>query len=192
MDVLDQLIADHRKAESLVDGLIGSQPGSDRETRLAELEDTLSMHIAMEERYLDPLVLRHVRLPQQQTGLGHRHHRTREALAQLRQLVADPGFAAAADALKADLRSHVSESENVVFPQLREKAQPAIAALGEPEQAAAEIRAELMTRSELEAAARRSGVDGWYDMSEQDLRESFIEAAISASDDIQKELAGED
>lgn len=190
MDVLDQLIADHRRAESLVDGLIGSQPGPDREIRLSELEDALGMHIAIEERYLDPIVLRHLVLPEQ-SGLGRRHRRTREALAQLRRLVADPGFADAADALRADLTSHASEAENEVFPQLREKAQPDIAALGEPDEMAAEIRADLMTRAELEESARRAGIEGWYDMSERDLRESFIEGAITASDDIRRELAGD-
>lgn len=190
MDVLDLLVADHRRAESMVDGLIGSQPGPERETRLAELEETLAVHMAIEEKYVDPLVQRYVGLPRQ-AGADRAHHRTRDALARLRELAADPGFGEAAAALRADLAQHASEEESVVFPQLRERALADIAALGAPEEMALAIRAELMTRTELAEAARRAGTPRWYDMSEADLRESFIEGAINASDDIRRELSGE-
>lgn len=190
MDVLEHLIADHRRAESIVAVLRDSEPGREREIRLSELEDALAMHMAIEERYVYPLIERYVG-HDEETGAENQHDLTREALKQMRRLAQDPGFSAAVEVLRGGLQHHVTEEENEIFPQLRKKAQADISALGTSEEMEATIKAELMTRDELYEATRRAGVEGRSHMTEDDLRESFLEQEIEAAHDIRRELSGD-
>lgn len=190
MDVLDHLIAEHRRAESIVEVLKRSEAGEQREIRLSELESALAMHMAVEERYVYPLIERYVGT-EDETGAENEHDLTREALRQMRRLAQEPGFSAAVEVLSAGLEHHVTEEENEIFPRLRMTAQDDISALGSPEEMEATIKAELMSRRELYAQARQAGVEGRSRMTEDDLRESFIEQEIEAAEDIRRELRGE-
>jgi hypothetical protein len=93
-----------------------------------ELGDALSLHMAVEEQFLYPIVLQ--RLGDEEAREAENEHMlTREGLQNLRDLVDEPGFAAAVESLEAGVNHHVADEEEKVFPGLREKAADEIAAL---------------------------------------------------------------
>ncbi|HXA29208.1 MAG TPA: hemerythrin domain-containing protein [Candidatus Angelobacter sp.] len=121
-DVVDLLLARHAEAERLMDGYQRAAAVPEvRRSALRELSRRLSIHEAVEEQLVHPLVRR--QLPD-----GHRL--VAEVLAQeleAKQLLAtldqrqpgDPDFDAFVERLFAGVRHHAQTEETLVFPLLR-------------------------------------------------------------------------
>jgi len=69
------------------------------------------------------------------------HNTARDDLARLADHMTDASFTEAIQTLTNDIRHHVSEEENEIFPQLRKNAAADIAALGSPEDLEEEVEA---------------------------------------------------
>ena len=132
MDVLTHLTQEHRKVEAMLAELADSEPGDEREESVADLEDALRTHMLVEERFVYPIVQAELGTDQF-VGANNEHDLTRAGLEELRNLIAQPGFGGAVEALAGGLHHHVDEEENQIFPALREKAAEKISALGDPD-----------------------------------------------------------
>ena len=142
MDILEHLEEEHRKVEKMIADLESTQTSDEREPILAELGDSLSKHMDVEEERLYPIV--DDRLGSDKAREAQKEHDTaRDDLAQLVGQADSDGFAVALAQFKADISHHVSEEENEMFPQLREQAADAIAALGDPDQLEDEVEEDL-------------------------------------------------
>ena len=142
MDILEHLEEEHRKVEKMIADLESTQTFDQREPILAELGDSLSKHMDVEEERLYPIV--DDRLGSDKAREAQKEHDTaRDDVAQLVEYADADGFAVALAQFKADISHHVSEEENEMFPQLREHAADAIAALGDVEQVEDEVEADL-------------------------------------------------
>ena len=142
MDILEHLEEEHRKVEKMIADLESTQTSDQREPILAELGDSLSKHMDVEEERLYPIV--DDRLGSDKAREAQKEHDTaRDDLAQLVGQADSDGFAVALAQFKADISHHVSEEENEMFPQLREQAGDAIAALGDPDQLEDEVEEDL-------------------------------------------------
>ena len=142
MDILEHLEEEHRKVEKMIADLEATQTFDEREPILAELGDSLSKHMDVEEERLYPIV--DERLGSSKAREAQEEHDTaRDDVAQLVESADTDGFAAALAQFKTDISHHVSEEENEMFPQLRERAADDIAALGDPEQLEDEVEEDL-------------------------------------------------
>ena len=132
MDVLTHLTQEHRKVEAMLAVLAESAPGEERTQTVEDLMDALSTHMLVEERYVYPIV-KQVIGTEEFVGANNEHDLTRAGLEELQNLVRQPGFGGAVEALAGGLHHHVDEEEHELFPALRTKAASEIAALGEPD-----------------------------------------------------------
>jgi iron-sulfur cluster repair protein YtfE (RIC family) len=133
MDVLKHLTQEHRKVETMLAVLADSEPGQEREETVGDLEDALRTHMLVEERYVYPIVKSDLGTDEF-VGANNEHDLTRAGLEELRNLMDQPGFGGAVEALAGGLHHHVDEEENQIFPALRDKATAKIEALGDPDQ----------------------------------------------------------
>ena len=138
MNVLDHLTEEHRKVEAMLAELATSEPGAEREATVTELEEALQTHMTLEERYVYPLVKENVGV-EQFVGATNEHESTRKGLREVRDLVDQPGFGGAVEALAAGIQHHVHEEEGEIFPKLRQDAASAIKRLGDPEKLEASV-----------------------------------------------------
>jgi len=138
MDVLEHLTEEHRKVEDMLAELASSEPGEEREQTVTELEDALQTHMALEERYVYPLVKERVGT-EEFVDATKEHDATREGLQQVRDLVEQEGFEAAVGELASGIQHHVQEEEGEIFPKLRQEAASAIEELGDPEKLEAAV-----------------------------------------------------
>jgi iron-sulfur cluster repair protein YtfE (RIC family) len=138
MDVLDHLTEEHRNVEAMLAELAVSQPGQAREEIVIELEEALQTHMALEERYVYPIVKENVGI-EEFTDATKEHDSTRSALQLVRDLVDQSGFAAAVETLTDGIQHHVQEEEGEIFPKLRENAAAPIEQLGDPQKLEASI-----------------------------------------------------
>jgi iron-sulfur cluster repair protein YtfE (RIC family) len=142
MDILEHLEEEHRKVEKMIADLESTETFDQREPILAELGDSLSKHMDVEEERIYPIV--DERLGSNKALEAQKEHDTaRNDVAQLVEQADSDGFAAALAQFKTDISHHVSEEENEMFPQLREQAADDIAALGDPEQVEDEVEEDL-------------------------------------------------
>ena len=140
MDVLSHLTEEHRKVEAMLAVLADSEPGDEREEIVAELTAALDTHMLVEERFVYPIVKSDVGVDQF-VGASNEHDLTRAGLEDLRNLIDQPGFGGALEAVAGGLHHHVDEEENQIFPKLRENAMAKIEALGDPSELEAEVEA---------------------------------------------------
>lgn len=138
MNVLDHLTEEHRKVETMLGELASSEPGTEREQTVTELEDALQTHMALEERYVYPLIKEHLGT-EEFVGATNEHDSARKGLQEVRDLVDEPGFHGAVAALTAGIQHHVQEEEGEIFPKLRQEAASAIEELGDPEKLEASV-----------------------------------------------------
>jgi len=186
VDVLEHLTEEHRKAEAMVEQLAQSSEGPERRRTLSELKEALSTHMAVEERFVYPIVEKAVGREEEQ-GAENEHELTRAGLQQMEDLVDEPGFGAAVESLKAGLAHHVDEEENDIFPKLREAAQDEVLALGSPDELEEKVKAQGSqpsggsngsngsgepTKEELYEMAKEQDVPGRSQMSKDELREA--------------------
>jgi hemerythrin-like domain-containing protein len=115
-DPIALLKKDHREVEVMLKALLTSKPGVRRQATVKKLDAALSLHMSIEEAHIYPLVAKRVDEDEEagiEQGLG------RAALANLKELVAEPGFGAALAMLTAGIKHHVKEEEQEVFPELK-------------------------------------------------------------------------
>jgi len=176
MDVLEHLIEEHRKVEELLNTLANSEEGPERQQALGELESSLGTHMAVEERFVYPIVVDVVGEEDEQ-GAENEHGLAREGLKQMRQLVDQPGFGAAVEMVKAGIGHHVEEEEQEIFPKLRSEAADRVAALGEPDELETQVKSGGSsdgdpTKAELYDKAKGAGVEGRSTMSKDELADA--------------------
>ncbi|HUP71997.1 MAG TPA: hemerythrin domain-containing protein [Acidimicrobiales bacterium] len=142
MDVLEQLIIEHR----VVTALLARLEAVDRSSRnhaLTELVDALSTHMEVEERAVHPIIEaclgRHAA-----TGADEEHDNVRHALSKLSELFDDDDpFAGALAELTGDFCEHVAGEEQILFPALLGSAPSEIAELGDAHQLEERVKSEL-------------------------------------------------
>jgi iron-sulfur cluster repair protein YtfE (RIC family) len=191
MNVLEHLTHEHREVERLLDLLAESDEGPEREATLTKLESSLGTHMAVEERFVYPIVKDVLGAEDKHEGVNE-HDLARDGLAKMRELVAQPGFGAAVDMVKAGIGHHVEEEENDMFPELRRKAAERIAALGSPEELEAQVESagqdeaalkgevsgtgrvsDDLTRDELYEQAKEADIDGRSSMTKDELKQAL-------------------
>jgi len=142
MDILEHLEQEHRKVEKMIADLESTRTIDQRTPILAELGDSLSKHMDVEEERIYPIV--DERLGSAKAREAQKEHDTaRDDVASLVEQADSDGFAAALAQFKTDISHHVSEEEGELFPQLRAKAADDIAALGDPHQVEDEVQQDL-------------------------------------------------
>ena len=142
MDVLEHLTQEHRKVEQLFGRLSGADKAG-RAGLVDDLEQAPSVHIAVEDQHLYPIV-EQVAGDEAEEEAETEHDLAREGIAKLRVMVDKPGFGAVVDMVSAGIGHHVQEEENEIFPELRRKAAERIDRL-DPEQ----LEPGLVTMTEL-------------------------------------------
>jgi predicted kinase/hemerythrin-like domain-containing protein len=182
MDVIDHLTEEHRKVEGLLAELAESDPGRERQELLDDLESSLSTHMAVEERFVYPVVV-DVMGEEPEQEAENEHGLARDGLRQMRDLVDEPGFGAAVEMVTAGISHHVHEEEHEVFPALRERASDRVAALGDPEEL--ERRVQDVggsggeggpTKEDLYEQAKDADVEGRSSMTKAELAEALDES----------------
>lgn len=157
MDVLEHLEQEHRQVERLLERLSDAEEG-ERAPLIDELERSLATHMAVEERFVYPLV-EQVIDDETEEEAEVEHDLARDGLAKLRELQDKPGFGAAVDMVKAGIAHHVREEEGEIFPKLRQEAAKELEAL-DPEQLEQEVQSDTANGSRRAAgngSSRRSG-----------------------------------
>ncbi|MEV6210726.1 hemerythrin domain-containing protein [Kitasatospora sp. NPDC051914] len=122
LDIVEELVVDHREVEALFDQIRVLPPAdARRKHRADDLTIALVRHIVAEEEYLRPAVRERVMggtaLTEAATA---RDGRIEETLRELEHHQAhDPGFDDLVDRLAAGVSAHVEAQEHQVFPALR-------------------------------------------------------------------------
>jgi iron-sulfur cluster repair protein YtfE (RIC family) len=182
VDVLEHLTQEHRKVEQLFSKLSDAEE-SERSALIDELEESLTVHMAVEEQHLYPIVAE-VAGDETEEEAETEHDLAREGIAKLRAMRAKPGFGAVVDMVAAGIKHHVEEEEGEIFPKLRQKANAKISQL-DPEQLEAEVKAagpngrkardgaDDATKAELYEQAQQANIEGRSSMTKDELRDAL-------------------
>ncbi|WP_405650491.1 hemerythrin domain-containing protein [Streptomyces sp. NBC_00019] len=134
-NVIDELMTDHREVEELFGRIDGLAPGDkDRKLYADQVTMELVRHSVAEEAYLYPAVRKHVpggdALADQEIG---DHARAERLMKDLEGCDAgDPEFDRLMTMLMTEIRSHLADEEQNLFPRLRASCPPeALDALGD-------------------------------------------------------------
>jgi hemerythrin-like domain-containing protein len=186
MDPTKLLEADHRHVEDLFDRIEASE-GEERRSLVDELVTALQAHMELEETVLYP-AMAPVTGDEEVVEGENEHEVARVGLAEMLELVDEPGFGAAREATRAGIAHHVEEEENDLFTELRrdatvlaEMATPFMAKrleLGLPMDADALQAAS--TKDELLDEARSAGIEGAASMTKAELAAGLAEAMAGA------------
>jgi len=130
-DPIAMLKQDHREVAAILKTLDGSRPGSRRRATVDKLTAALQVHMKFEEAELYPLISEKIgRQEAKEATIEHELART--GIAQLHELVDEPGFGAVVAMVTAGIRHHVKEEETELFPELkRQLDRDTLAALGD-------------------------------------------------------------
>jgi len=170
MDVLDHLTEEHRKVEDLIGRIKETGPGDERSRLFGEIRDALEVHMAVEERFLYPLVAEHIGDEQSEDATDE-HELTRDGLDSVEQRLEEGAFEDAVEILEQGLSHHVSEEEESIFPALRRRAKDQLAVL-DPDELEAKVEDVPdvdLTRDELYERARAEDVPGRSSMTKAEL-----------------------
>ena len=171
MHVLDHLTQEHRKAEDLMDRLSRSEPGAERDGLLQELHDSLGTHMAVEERFIYPLISDDID-EEAAADATDEHELSRRALADLVARADEGAFVDALEMLRKGIDHHVDEEESELFPKLRERAADELADM-DPEDLEAKVERSPdtidLTRDELYEKAKEQDVAGRSSMTKEEL-----------------------
>jgi hemerythrin-like domain-containing protein len=186
MDVLEHLMQEHRQVEQMLTKLSEADE-AERAPLIDELADALTVHMAVEERFLYPIVQKVVGEEEEEEAESE-HGLARDGMAKLRAMREQPGFGAAVDMLAAGIKHHVHEEEDEIFPKLRQKAAADLKTL-EPDELEAEVRssgsarsgrsngsagsAEGATKEELYEQAKEAGIEGRSTMTKTELQDAL-------------------
>lgn len=130
-DPIAILKKDHRDAAVLLKALANGKPSATRRKTNAKLVAALTLHMAIEERLLYPLVAKRVDKEDAHEA-SIEHGLARDGLAKMTELVDEPGYGAAVAMVTAGIKHHVKEEETDVFPKLKSKlSRDELAALGD-------------------------------------------------------------
>lgn len=121
-NVVDELVTDHREVETLF-GKIEALPSGDTKRKLYADQATMELvrHSVAEEAYLYPAVREHV---EGGAALADKeledHAKAEQLMKDLESCAADhPDFDRLMTALMSEIRSHVADEEQNLFPRLR-------------------------------------------------------------------------
>lgn len=174
-DVLSMLESDHRRVEQLLEELVSSEPGPEREQLVSKLTTSLQLHMEFEEQALYPLLQRIDGEMEQEAEVEHTL--ARDGLSKLSELSATPGFGAAVDMLKGGISHHVEDEEQEAFPKLRSEVDGAEleqlgAKLMQTKAAAGTLAEDLATatKDELMDMAKDAEIEGRSSMTADELR----------------------
>jgi hemerythrin superfamily protein len=117
-DPIALLKKDHREVDAMLKALVTSKPGARRQATVKKLAAALILHMSIEEADIYPLVAKRVDEDEAKEA-GIEHRLVRGGLANLEELVGEPGFGAALAMLTAGIKHHVKEEEQEVFPELK-------------------------------------------------------------------------
>jgi hemerythrin superfamily protein len=172
-DLLQQLEAEHREAESLMDQLEAAEEPDEREALLGELEHALAEHMRKEEEIVYPVL---AELDDEKAEEAEAEHNgARELLQKMRDGGVDqPGFGAVVSALKGAIGHHVEEEEGELFPKLRKE----VGADRFPVDAASDATVDLtdVTKDELYQQATALGIEGRSAMTKDQLAKAVASA----------------
>lgn len=120
-DIIEVLTQDHREVEEIFDSLEGASGPEERADRVEEVTIELVRHSVAEEQWLYPTVREAVDGGDEIADKEIADH------AEVEQLLKDlegmsassPGYAPKVKALIADVREHLADEENNLFPKLR-------------------------------------------------------------------------
>ncbi|MFD0432562.1 hemerythrin [Streptomyces sp. WAC 01325] len=126
-NVIDELMTDHREVEELFGRIEGLTPGSaDRKLYADQVTMELVRHSVAEEAYLYPAVRRHVAGGDAIADREIEDHSTAEHI--MKDLercdAGDPEFDRLIGMLMSEVRSHIADEEQNLFPQLRTACPP--------------------------------------------------------------------
>lgn len=182
VDAISLLIQDHETVEQLFGQFEQTADPGERRRLVDRMIEELSVHAAIEEQELYPVM--HRVLPDDDVDEAeHEHAEAKAVIAVLAQLDAeDPPFEAMVQELIADVRHHVEEEEDELFPQFRQAvSQSELEDLGlrleQAKQAAPRKPSakdlQALTRDELYEFAQTIDLDGRSDMSKDDLAKAL-------------------
>jgi hemerythrin superfamily protein len=130
-DPIAMLKRDHREAAAMLKELAGSKPGATRRKMTDKLVAALTLHMAIEEELVYPLVAERVGTDEEREAETE-HGLARDGLAEMVKLVDEGGYGAAVAMVTAGIKHHVKEEETEIFPKLKAKlARDELAALGD-------------------------------------------------------------
>jgi hemerythrin-like domain-containing protein len=179
VDAISLLMQDHRTVDQLFERFEGSTDPAERRQLVDRMIEELSVHAAIEEQELYPLMRRVFPDGEPVEHAEHEHAEAKALLAVLAKLEAtDERFETLVSELIDDVRHHVEEEESDLFPQMRDAVADAeLAELGErleraksgaPTKPSAE-ELKVLTQSELYEFAQKAGIEGRSEMSKDDL-----------------------
>jgi len=119
-DPIAMLKKDHREAAAMLKELADSKPGAARRKKTDKLVAALTLHMAIEEQLVYPLVAERVGQEEEHEAETE-HTLAREGLAKMAQLVDEGGYGAAVAMVTAGIKHHVKEEETEIFPELKGK-----------------------------------------------------------------------
>ncbi|MFC9910793.1 hemerythrin domain-containing protein [Streptomyces sp. NPDC059862] len=126
-NVIDELVTDHREVEELFGRIEGLPPGDkDRKLHADQVTMELVRHSVAEEAYLYPAVREHV---PDGNALADKeiedHSRAEQLMKDLESCEADdPEFNRLIGLLMSEIRAHVADEEQNLFPKLRAACPP--------------------------------------------------------------------
>ena len=181
-DVFTMLETDHRNVEALLDELVESDQGPEREALVVRLTQALQLHMQFEETEIYPLLAQVDGEMEEEAEVEH--GLARDGLAKMTELVAAPGFGAAVEMVKAGVNHHVEEEEQEAFPKLRtscddttveQLGQTLFRRKAEAGTLAADL--EVATKATLSEMADDLGIDGRSSMTKPQLVDAITAAA---------------
>lgn len=119
MDAIELLKRQHREVELLFSRLEKAEEDDERQTLFAELADAFLVHSHIEEDIFYPAVFED-RTEDELREAVEEHLQAKRIIADMLDLdPSDEQWVAKCSVLKEDIRHHVREEENTLFPQVR-------------------------------------------------------------------------
>jgi hemerythrin-like domain-containing protein len=146
MDVLEQLVQEHREVEQMIADLEGAETVHERELILVDIGEALAKHMDVEEQRVYPMIEERLGSGETQISMAD-HDSTRADLAVMVDTTESDEFLAAVASFKAGLSRHVEREERDLFPWLQQNAENEIAALGDGAHLEEEVQEELTDES---------------------------------------------